>query len=638
MLVIKDLKMQFKKSDEFVLKGINLVLPDNGLVCIVGESGSGKSTLLNIIAGFIKPTHGAVFYNNRDITKLKKRELNSYHQNILGFIHQNYNNLNYLSVLENVCLKSHTRNVASTLEKLNISKNRNKKVNKLSGGEQQRVAIARTIVSNSEFILADEPTGSLDSKTSIKIMDILKKESLEKLVIVITHNEQHAKKYADRIITIQDGMIIDDTNPLDIVSSPQTLKFIKRRIKMSKILNIVKNNLISKIKRNLLTTIAFSVGLITLLLVLGISSGFNAAIDREEKETLSHYPLYISRSSRDIGKELQNIISPKQEENNNQVNIISNNHQNIIDKNYLKYIDKIKNNTSSIECTYNIDGIYARTINNPNYFYENIDIVAGNKITDKNEVLIIIDSNNAINESFIEYLKLDKKSISYDKLIGKTFKIKKNKYKIVGIVKGKEESFYTEVSGTLFSNENFQDQIPLEIYLYPKDYENKEIIKKHLDAYDSVAYTDYATTFKDMSKTLMQAITVVLIVFSSISLFVSTIMIAIITYISVMERTKDIGILKSLGYNNRNIKSIFYLENIFIAIISTMLSIIITYIISFPINNILTNYTGMNNILLLTFKNAKYILYLSIAIGIIGSFMPIQRIKKYNIIDTIRYE
>lgn len=638
MLTIKEVKMQFKKNDEYILKGINLNLPDKGLICIIGESGSGKSTLLNIIAGFIKPTSGQVIYNNRDITKLKKWELNSYHQHILGFIHQNYNNLNYLNVSENVSLKSSNKNIDSILNKLNILKNKKKKVNKLSGGEQQRVAIARTIASNSEFILADEPTGSLDSKTGIKIMDILKQESLNKLVIVITHNENHAKNYADRIITIQDGAIIDDTNPLELKPSNKTFKFSKKGIKLSKILNIVKNNLIFKMKRNILTTIAFSVGLITLLLVLGISSGFNAAIDREEKATLSQYPLYVSRNSRDLEKELHNIISPKQEENNNQVNIVSNDHKNVIDKAYLNHIAKIKDNTSSIEYTYNINGIYARTISNNDDFYKNVDIIEGKKINNKNEVLIMLDSNNAINETFINYLKLDKKSISYDKLIGKTFKIKKNKYTITGIVKGKEDSFYTEVSGTLFSSDNFGDLIPQEIYLYPKDYENKEIIKKHLDAYESVTYTDYATTFKDMSKTVMQAITVVLITFSSISLFVSAIMIAIITYISVMERTKDIGILKSLGYKNRDIKCIFYLENIFIAIISTLLSIAVTYAISIPINNILTYYTGMTNILLLTIKNSEYILYLSVAISLIGSFMPIRRIKKYNIIDTLRYE
>ncbi|MCX4365207.1 MAG: ATP-binding cassette domain-containing protein [Bacilli bacterium] len=638
MLVIKDVKMQFKKNDDFILKGINLNLPDKGLICIVGESGSGKSTLLNIIAGFIRPTSGKVLYNNRDITKLKKWELNSYHQHILGFIHQNYNNLNYLNVLENVCLKNNNKDITPILEKLKILKIKKKKVNKLSGGEQQRVAIARTIVSKSEFILADEPTGSLDSKTGIKIMDILKEESLNKLVIVITHNENHAKTYADRIITMQDGSIIDDTNSRKMEPSHKTFKFAKKGIKLSKILNIVKNNLVSKIKRNILTTIAFSVGLITLLLVLGISSGFNAALDREERESLSQYPLYISRSSRDIGKELQNIISPKQEDTSNQVNIVDSNHKNVINKDYLKHVEKIKDSTSSIEYTYNINGIYARTIENNEEFYKNVELIKGNKISNKNEVLILLDSNNAINESFINYLKLDKKSVSYDKLLGKTFKIKKNKYKIVGIVKGTEDSFYTEASGTLFSSDNFKDLIPLEIYIYPKDYQNKEIIKQHLDTYKSVAYTDYSTTFKDMSKTIMQAITVVLIAFSSISLFVSTIMIAIITYISVMERTKEIGILKSLGYKNRDIKIIFYLENIFIAITSTVLSLIITYAISIPINDILNHYTGMTNILILTLKNTEYILCLSIIISLIGSFMPIRRIKKYNIIDTLRYE
>lgn len=638
MIEIKDVKMQFKRSDEEVLKGINLCLPNKGLVCIVGESGSGKSTLLNIIAGFLKPTNGNVLYKNRDITKLKKWELDSYHRHILGFIHQNYNNLTYLNVKENVCLKSATKEVDGVLSKIHIIKSKRKKVNKLSGGEQQRVAIARTIISNSEFILADEPTGSLDSKNGLKIMNILKEESKSKLVVIITHNDNHAKKFADRIITMEDGKVINDTNPSSSKEEIKPFKFSRKKIKLSKILNIVKNNLIFKLKRNILTTIAFSVGLITLLLVLGISSGFNEALEREERDSLSQYPLYISKTSRDLTKELKDIITPNKEDTSNQINVVSDDHKNIIDKKYLKYLKEIEDNTNSIEYTYNINGIYARTIDNNDYFYNNVEIIGGHKITNKKEILIMLDSNNAINENLISYLKLNGKSLKYEDLIGKTVKIKKDKYTIVGIVKGKEESFYTDLSGTLFSKDNFQDLIPLEIYLYPKDYANKEIITNHLDNYKDVTYTDYATTFKDMSKTVLQAITVVLIAFSSISLFVSTIMIAIITYISVMERVKDIGILKSLGYSNHNIKLIFYLENISIAILSTILSILLTYAISIPINNLLTYYTGLENILLLTIKNSKYILFLSIMISLIGSFMPIKRIKKYNIVDTMRYE
>lgn len=638
MLVIKDVKMQYKKNDNEILKGVNLILPDAGLICITGESGSGKSTLLNIIAGFIRPTSGEVFYNNQNITKLKRKDLDRYHAHTLGFIHQSYNNLNYLNVKENVSLKTSSKNINNTLSKLNILKNKNQKVVKLSGGEQQRVAIARTIVSNSEFILADEPTGSLDSKTGKKIMDILKKESETKLVIVITHNETHAKEYADRIITLEDGQVISDTNPLSKVSSNKDYKFIKKGIKFTKILNIVKNNLIFKLKRNILTSIAFSVGLIALLLVLGISSGFNAALEQEEKDSLSQYPLYISKTSRDLSKELSDIINPEKTESNNQINIVSNDHNNIIDKKYLTYLSEIKDNTNSIEYTYNINGIYARTIDNEDYFYNEVDLISGSKINKKDEILIMLDSNNAINENLISYLKLNKKTLKYEDLIGQKIKTNKVTYKIVGIVKGKEDSFYTDISGTIFSYENFKDQIPLEIYLYPKDYQNKEVIIKHLDAYKDVTYTDYATTFKDMSKTAMQAVTVVLVAFSSISLFVSAIMIAIITYISVMERIRDIGILKSLGYTNRNIKFIFYLENISLAIISSLISIIIAYIISIPINNILTHYTGMDNILLLTIKNSEYIIILSIIISFLGSFIPIRKIKKYSIIDTMRYE
>ncbi len=207
MLVIKDVKMQFKKNDDFILKGINLNLPDKGLICIVGESGSGKSTLLNIIAGFIRPTSGKVLYNNRDITKLKKWELNSYHQHILGFIHQNYNNLNYLNVLENVCLKNNNKDITPILEKLKILKIKKKKVNKLSGGEQQRVSIARALANDPDIILADEPTGNLDEKNEKIIFENLKRLTNQgKCVIVVSHSNE-VKKYADCLLEIKNGNI-----------------------------------------------------------------------------------------------------------------------------------------------------------------------------------------------------------------------------------------------------------------------------------------------------------------------------------------------------------------------------------------------------------------------------------------------
>ena len=265
MLELKHVFKKYAVNSEYILNDINLKL-DKGLISIEGTSGSGKSTLLNLIGLLDKPTKGIVSLDGKNLKKLKKKEIDYYHYKKIGFIFQNYNLIEYLTVYENITITHTSNDVDKLLKDLNIFKLKNKKVNKLSGGEKGRVAIARVLVQDPDILLCDEPTGALDSKTGEVIMNILKKISKKKLVIMVTHNHDYSVKYADRIISIKDGRIVDDTKPIKKNSTEVKEKYTKVHFKINKLFKIIINNLINKWKRNVLTAIAFSIGLISLLL------------------------------------------------------------------------------------------------------------------------------------------------------------------------------------------------------------------------------------------------------------------------------------------------------------------------------------------------------------------------------------
>nr|MCR4581800.1 ABC transporter ATP-binding protein [Bacilli bacterium] len=288
MLKLKHVCKKYNK--EYILNDINLTLPSKGLVSILGSSGSGKTTLLNIIGGIDKPTSGTISLNNKNINELNNKELDWYHDKYVSFVFQQYNLINYLTVKDNLRLVNN--NYELTLFKLNIYDLKNKKVSELSGGEKQRVALARCLLKNPKLLLCDEPTGALDSTNSIFILDTLKEISKERLVIVITHNEELANTYSDHIIRIKDGKI--DNN---IIVKERIQNINVEKVKHKNIFKVIVNHVANKWKRNLLISLSFAIGLISLGLVLSITNGFQASLDKEEKNTLSKYPILISKYS-----------------------------------------------------------------------------------------------------------------------------------------------------------------------------------------------------------------------------------------------------------------------------------------------------------------------------------------------------
>ena len=365
MLRLNEIRKVYKvaSGDVHALKGINLEFRDNEFVCILGPSGCGKTTLLNIIGGLDHYTSGDLVIQGRSTRDYRDRDWDVYRNHRIGFIFQTYNLIPHQSVLGNVELaltiagvdrEERRRRATEALERVGLGAELNKRPNQLSGGQMQRVAIARALVNNPEILLADEPTGALDSETSVQIMELIKEISGERLVIMVTHNPELAYQYASRIVKLKDGLVVEDSMPYDssverseqenaetsvrAESEEQTAggdviqssgaenglpegpevrtakkKEKKPRARMSFLTSLALSarNLLTKKGRTILTSVAGSIGIVSVSLVLALSSGFNNYVRRTEEDMLSYYPLTISESAFDIASAMTSFTSPQ---------------------------------------------------------------------------------------------------------------------------------------------------------------------------------------------------------------------------------------------------------------------------------------------------------------------------------------
>lgn len=324
MLQLKKIIKQYDSGENCVtaLNGVDLTFRENEFVAILGHSGCGKTTMLNIIGGLDHYTSGDLIINGISTKDYKSRDWDAYRNHSIGFIFQSYNLIPHQTVLSNVELaltisgvsKSERKKRAiAALEQVGLGNQLHKKPNQMSGGQMQRVAIARALINNPDILLADEPTGALDSETSIQVMELLKQIAKDKLVIMVTHNPELAEQYANRIVKIKDGAIISDSNPY----SPETEKKAtlrkdqKKRVSMSFLTatSLSLNNLMTKKGRTLLTSFAGSIGIIGIALILALSTGINNYIEAIQEDTLSSYPLEIERESTDTTSLMQSIMS-----------------------------------------------------------------------------------------------------------------------------------------------------------------------------------------------------------------------------------------------------------------------------------------------------------------------------------------
>ena len=379
MLQIKNICKQYKTGNliQKALDGVSLNLRDNEFVAILGPSGSGKTTLLNIIGGLDRYDSGDLIINGISTKKYKDRDWDSYRNHTIGFVFQSYNLIPHQTVLSNVELaltisgvsKAERRKRAKrALEQVGLGDQGHKKPNQMSGGQMQRVAIARALVNDPDILLADEPTGALDSETSIQVMNLLKEVAKDRLVVMVTHNPELAYEYATRIVELKDGVIRSDSNPFNVdnktLKVPQHKNMGKSSMSLKTSLSLSFNNLKTKKARTILTSFAGSIGIIGIALILSLSNGVNQYIQSIEEETLSEYPLQIQSTGFDITSMMDTQSSDDSTKEDGEVqvfqmltNIFSRVGSN--DLTSLKeYLDSNKGDlskyTKSVEYTYNV--------------------------------------------------------------------------------------------------------------------------------------------------------------------------------------------------------------------------------------------------------------------------------------------
>ncbi|MBQ4364206.1 MAG: ABC transporter ATP-binding protein, partial [Oscillospiraceae bacterium] len=383
MLELKNIVKKYGQSGETevtALDGVSVSFRRNEFVAILGHSGCGKTTLLNIIGGLDHYTSGDLVINGRSTKEYKDPDWDTYRNHSIGFIFQSYNLIPHQNVLANVELaltvsgvsKAERRERAvKALERVGLGDQLYKKPNQMSGGQMQRVAIARALVNNPDVLLADEPTGALDTETSIQVMELLKEIAADKLVIMVTHNPELADTYATRIVKIKDGRITGDTDPFDAAEGPAR-EDTKKHVSMSfgTAVSLSFNNLLTKKGRTLLTAFAGSIGIIGIALILSLSTGINDYINGIQEETLSSYPLTINHETTDTAELLEAVMkeSERNERAQNQVMYANTDSMEIFNsynstatqkndlKNFKEFLDTdktIQDNISAVKYYYN---------------------------------------------------------------------------------------------------------------------------------------------------------------------------------------------------------------------------------------------------------------------------------------------
>ena len=779
MLELKNIKKSYK-TGEFVqhaLKGVSLTFDRNEFVCILGASGSGKTTLLNIIGGLDRYDSGDLIINNMSTKKFNDNLWDAYRNNCVGFIFQSYNLIGHLSVLENVEMsltlsgvKNKKEKALSALDRVGLKDHAYKKPNQLSGGQMQRVAIARAIVNDPEVILADEPTGALDTKTSKQIMELIKEISKEKLVIMVTHNPDLAKKYATRIIEVKDGEVISDSLPKEKYKDKNNIEIKKTKMNLLTALKLSFNNIRTKKGRTFLTAFASSIGIIGISIILSLSNGFDKQVDIYQKNTLSNFPITISKSTMSMDEkqmeEMMGSMMPGEGDYPKDkviysfdINSYDMLHTNNITKEYIEYIEKlddslisgisftratnlnllVKNgeDVKSVSSNELNMGVIPKELDKEDFMMEAFDLLDGDYPKNITDIVLVVDSKNRVDTKILNALGLrDKDKIDFKEVLGKEIKLVFNnqyytKYmnmfipntnlddvyynkenltlKIVGIVRNKEDNYLGQIATSMNSLGNITDTSsmmssnnigsilykndlvekvisvnsnsdivlsqsksdnsvftgekldsdskenmllylgskdePFMINIYPKDFESKDKIIEYLDKYNidkndenKIVYNDLASTFISFGSKIMDAITVVLIAFSAVSLVVSSIMIGIITYISVLERTKEIGVLRSLGARKKDVSRVFNAETFIVGVLSGLIGVLIARLLIIPVNIILKDLTGLSNVAILDPLHALLLIVISTTLTLIGGAIPANMASKKDPVIALRTE
>lgn len=762
MLEIKNLtkKYEIGSFKQTALNNLSLTFKDNEFVAILGPSGSGKTTLLNMVGGLDRYDSGDILIDGKSTKDFSNHAWDAYRNHAVGFVFQNYNLITHTSVLFNVevgmtlsgvSASERRKRALEVLEKVGLKDHVHKKPNQLSGGQMQRVAIARALVNDPKIILADEPTGAIDSETSAQIMNLIKEISKDKLVILVTHDEEVAKTYASRIVSLRDGEILDDSRPVDPgEEGGKKLSFKKTAMAFNQALRLSFNNLKTKKFRTLITAFAGSIGIIGVALVLSLANGLNNEIDNLEQTTLAEFPVQIDPvpfnidsarggpyASEDTDSDWverpdEDRIYPYEE------TPPEGQHINTLNEDYLNHVyelDESLYNEISVERRVNMNLLkqtdgevinvntgqinFSETVSKDAFFEDNYDLLRGSQPSGAGEIMLVVDEYNRLNVNLLNALGLsDDGEYTFDDFMDMEFKIAfpdeyyvynsdSDRYQSIGDLEGffesegglelevsgiarvKEDSVsnflspgfkyhpdltelymnnaedsdiaqaqeesdtsvitglpMTEDAKTQFLQRIGADKTPSSIQIYPVSFEAKDEVTAHLDEYnedksddDEVIYTDIASIVTDLTGDIIDGISYVLIAFSAISLVVSSIMIGIITYISVLERTKEIGILRSLGARKKDISRVFNAETILIGLAAGSIGVFIAYLLTFPLNWIITSLVDdIGNIAQLPLYSVFLLVFVSVFLTFIAGLIPSRIAANKDPVEALRVD
>lgn len=782
MLQLKNIKKTYTVGDiqTKALDDISVTFREKEFVAILGTSGSGKTTCLNIIGGLDRYDSGDLIIKGKRTKDFKEKDWDAYRNNSVGFVFQSYNLITHLSIVDNVEMgmtlsgvsahEKHKR-ALEVLEEVGLKDHLHKKPNQLSGGQMQRVAIARALANDPEILLCDEPTGALDTTTSVQIMDLIKKVSKDRLVIMVTHNPELAEKYADRIIKFQDGKIVSDTNEYHEEMKDTNFSLKKTSMSFFTALKLSFNNIKTKKGRTFLTAFASSIGIIGIAVILSLSTGFQKQIDLFQRETMAEFPIIMSQTTAQMDMETMNKIMEEKKKfevgteeyaNSDKVYLYNPDdysvmHTNVFTQEYMDYLyninpeicdsigvsrivqmnmlrdmdgqiisvqmNNVQDNMEEMSGSVGMSSMgissYPKSLQDggKDYLKENYDVLAGEYPSEKTDLVLVIDDKNRIDLNVLKNLGFETdniESIKFDDIVGTKFKIISNdnfyqktpygnfvpndnyeeiynkdgniEVQIVGVVRPKKDvSMGMLTNGIAYSDElsemviesaqnseiveaqrnsdknvinmevfkeNEKEQFmsylggnstPYMIMVYPNSFESKELVLNYLDDYnnqksdeDKIVYSDLAGTMSDMTSGIMGGITIVLIAFAGVSLVVSLIMICIITYTSVLERTKEIGILKALGARKKDISRVFDAETCILGVFSGVLGVVIAWGLTFPINSIIYSMTELKGASSLNPIHAILLVLISTVLTMLGGHIPAKMAAKKDAVEALR--
>lgn len=776
MLELKNLSKNYYVGSQVIpaLKNINLKFRRNEFVSILGPSGCGKTTTLNIIGGLDRYTSGDLLIDNKSTSEFTGNNWDAYRNSTIGFVFQNYNLISHLSVLSNVEMalalsgisaKERKERATKALTDVGLADQLIKKPNQLSGGQMQRVAIARALVNNPKILLADEPTGALDTTTSHQIMKLIREISKTRLVIMVTHNSKIAYEYSDRIINLLDGEILDDSNPVieELQESSESLISKKTSMSYKQAIKTSFKNLVTKRGRTFITAIAGSIGIIGIALVLAISTGMNDYVGEIQGDTLAGFPITINSivatdsfgppSGTPFGPQITDEVVNFPDGDTIYPYDISEStvaHRNILDDDFITYLNKIEdtypNSVNSISYTSAIalqiitetqtgsyelvandssdfsffggSNVFNEIPNNQKFVESQYDLLSGIYPTNYNELVLVVDSKNTVDVDILEALGFNlEDEYTFADFIGKEFKVIPNDVyynkigdlylpssdyealytdadaidiKIVGIIRVNSDATsevistgigYTHLlteyaldnavdsqivlaqaanpTKNIFTDDDFNERItydtvmkllggdatPTGVQIYPTSFDSKDDIKAYIDSYnegldeiDQIIYTDLAEVISTTISSLINTITIILTAFAAISLVVSSIMIGIITYVSVIERTKEIGIMRSLGARKKDISRIFNAETLLIGLGSGTLGILLYLILQTPLNLIISNFIEVDGFANLPLQYAIGLILLSSVLTLVSGLIPSRIAANKDPVTALRTE